>query len=210
MGIWGKLLVSAVIVLCCVACARDVAGTPVAGDTPPPHEPTETREKPEGVTECTDCDKATIVQAIENPVVKTPKRVSKPPACDVITPLGTISQIVAANATVGVSTDPDECHVYWDSPDFSRTGQVFANFNRAPDKWSSDLVEAVDEFGGNTMLDESSGLSCRYVLAIDDAAEQRDSYGNWLRLEVTSFDDTDPCPVADQILELVFDNLPAG
>lgn len=206
MGTWGKSLVSAMIMLACVACTRDVAGTPRAGDTPPPRqEGSEAPAEPEGITECTDCDKDAVAAAIEKPVVAQAKAVETPPACEVIMPLATISQIVGANAVPGTSSVPNECHATYENADLTHIGQVWVRFNGPV---SLEPV-AISEFEGSTLLESAtSNQLCEYGLAIDDTLDQYD-HGSWLTLKVMSANGTPPpCGLARQLIEIAFENLP--
>jgi len=201
----GNLLAVAIL-LASTACTRDVAGTPAAGDTPPPpaRESSEVPAEPAGITECTDCDQDVVAAAIENPVVAQAKRVETPPACEVVMPLPTINQVVGANAHPGDSTVPNECHAEYETADLSRVGQVWVNFSRP----SHLEPVAISEFEGNTLLEsEISNQLCEYGLPIDDALDQYD-HGSWLTLRVMSGDgNPPPCGLARQLIEIAFENL---
>jgi hypothetical protein len=204
MRMWGSLLAVAVL-LGCVGCGREVAGTPEPGDTPPRVSSRgSAAEEPKHVAECTDCDEDAIRAATDNPVVVHGKRVDMPPACETIMPMTTVSQVVGMNAHRGKSTLENQCHVVYEEQDLSRIGQLFVKFSGPSRNEPADI----SEFEGNTLIETRVDDNfCEYGLAIDDTLKSYDD-GSWLIVRVNSENaNPPPCGPARQLLELAFGNL---
>jgi len=203
MRIRGFLL-AVTVLLAGTACAREVVGAPTADQAPPTPESSAAPEST--IPECTGCDEETADAALKNPVVAQPKQVDNPPACEDVLPQSTITRVIGTTTQPRASASTDQCHAEWRSADLSQLGLLWVRF-QGPNRVRS---ATITDFEGSTRFEDEDPVDteCEAGIAINDEL-RKDEHGSWLVLRVKTDEGAVPsCEVANQLLDIAFDNLP--